>query len=191
MLSVLFECDGAQIGVAQIYLALDHVVPGRAIGILEVRHKGAGAAVERIDDHFPISRTGDFDTTILDIGRHWRDYPTAIAYMLGCGQKVGQRSTIELFLTYSPCCQQGLTGRFKLGGELYKKRQGIGRKYSGKCGRYASADRETARQIWGVDHVFSCGREEMPPRKLEEQKYNYANKAVRSAFAWINIVLRY
>ena len=81
--AVLLEGNCAQISVAQVKLPLDHVLPGRTIGVFEIGHKGTGTAVERVDDHLAISRTGDLDTAILDVRRNRRHNPLSNANVFG------------------------------------------------------------------------------------------------------------
>ena len=59
--------------VAQVDLALDQVLPGRRVGVLEVGHEDLGAGVERVDDHLAVDRAGDLDPAILQIGGNRRD----------------------------------------------------------------------------------------------------------------------
>ena len=103
LLAVLFERDGAQIGVTQIDLALDHVFPRRAIGVLKVGHEGAGTAVQRIDDHLPVGRAGDFSAPILDVERQCGHHPVAVADVFRFGQEIRQFACIEFFLLSRTC----------------------------------------------------------------------------------------
>ena len=54
--------------VAQVELALDHVVPGRRVGVLEVGHEPVGARVQRVDDHLAVGRPGDLHPALLAAG---------------------------------------------------------------------------------------------------------------------------
>src|SRR3712207_8986328 len=42
--------------VAEIGLALEHVVPRRTVRVLKVSHVRAGAGVEGVDQHLPVDR---------------------------------------------------------------------------------------------------------------------------------------
>ena len=79
----LLERDGAQICIAQIDLALNHVRPGRAVGVLEVSHEGIRPRVEGVDHHLAVCRTGDFDAAILNVCGARGDFPVAVTNVFG------------------------------------------------------------------------------------------------------------
>ena len=62
--SLLYETDAPAYGIVQVDLAFNHVGPGRAVGVLEVRHESGGTRVERVDHHFAIGRPRDLDATV-------------------------------------------------------------------------------------------------------------------------------
>src|SRR5919204_5577204 len=64
VLAALLEADRAATGIAQVQLAIDHVVPGRTVRVLEVRHEGGGAGIQRIDHHLAVGGPGDLDTPV-------------------------------------------------------------------------------------------------------------------------------
>jgi hypothetical protein len=53
-------------GLVEVDLALDLVVPLRAVGILEVGHVGVGARVVGVDDHLGFDRAGDFGAAAFE-----------------------------------------------------------------------------------------------------------------------------
>ena len=84
--------------IAHVDLAADLVLPGGRARILEVRHEHAGAGVERVDHHLAIGRAGDLHAAVLQVGRHRRDLPFAVADVLRLGQEIGQAAGIDLDL---------------------------------------------------------------------------------------------
>ena len=83
------ERDRPLEGVGEIHLAFDAVLPGRRVRVLEVGHEHLGAGVERVDHHLPVDRAGDLDAAVLDLRRHGRDPPVALADALRLGRKSG------------------------------------------------------------------------------------------------------
>src|SRR4029078_3780253 len=58
------ERDRALDRVAEVDLALDHVLPGRRIRVLEVGHEYVGAAIERVDHHLAVGGAGDLHAAV-------------------------------------------------------------------------------------------------------------------------------
>jgi len=117
--------DFAVDGVAQIDLAVDHVLPGRGGRILEIGHERLHRCVERIDDHLAIDRPGDFYASIQKIRRHRRNAPGGGACRGGFRQEFRQCAGIQLLLplrargsypwrraSRSKCCAKGRAFRF-------------------------------------------------------------------------------
>ena len=65
-------------GVAQVDLALDHVLPRGGVGILVVREPHLGARVHRVDGHLAVRRSGDLDATVVESGARTRDAPRRV-----------------------------------------------------------------------------------------------------------------
>ena len=82
--------DRALDRVAQVALPLDHVAPGRGVGVLEVGHEPVGARVQRVDDHLAVGGAGDLDPALLHVGRDRLDRPVALADLPRVGQEVEQ-----------------------------------------------------------------------------------------------------
>src|SRR5205814_2156037 len=112
------EADRAAHGVAQVDLAVDHVVPGRAVRVLEVRHERRGAGVERVDDHLALGRAGDLDPALEHVLRLRRDDPLCFADLLGLGEEVGARTGVELLLPRPATSEQLLAPAFEAPVEL-------------------------------------------------------------------------
>ena len=101
--SILFslgtgEADRAADGFAEVPLALDQVVPGRRIGVLEVGHVDTCAGVQRVDDHLAVRRPGDLHAAVLQVVGHGRHGPVGPADVLGFGKEVGKLPRVELAL---------------------------------------------------------------------------------------------
>ncbi len=80
-------------------LAADHVVPGRRGRVLEVRHVGLRAGIERVDDHLAVvDGARDFGTAVEQVLRDRRDLPVALADILSFGQEVGELARVEALL---------------------------------------------------------------------------------------------
>ena len=69
-------------------MPVDHVVPRRGVGVLEVGHEPVGARVQRVDRHLAIGRPGDLDPPLLHVLRDGRDGPVALADLARVGQEV-------------------------------------------------------------------------------------------------------
>jgi hypothetical protein len=87
--------DRAVERVREVALPLDAVLPGRRVGVLEVRHEHPRARVERVDHHLPVDRPGDLNPTVGDLVGERRDPPVALADGHGLGEEVGQLTAGE------------------------------------------------------------------------------------------------
>ena len=100
------EVDGAAVGVTQIDLAANVVVPGRGVRVLKVGHEGAGAAVQRVDDHLAVHGAGDLDAAVDEARRRRRTAPVAGADVRGLRQKVRQLAGVNRRLPELAAAQQ-------------------------------------------------------------------------------------
>jgi hypothetical protein len=75
LLAVLLQRNAAPHSVAQVDLPIDHVVPGGAVRVLEIRHEGGGAAIERVDHHLAVGGSGDLDAPVEQVFRLRSDAP--------------------------------------------------------------------------------------------------------------------
>lgn len=98
--------NGAVDRIAQVDLALDHLVPGRGQGVLEVGHEDLDVGVEGIDHHFALDRAGDLHTAVLQIGGDAAHRPVTIANMGGLWQEVRQLAAIDTGLACDSLLQQ-------------------------------------------------------------------------------------
>ncbi len=94
-------------------------------------------------DHLAIDRPGDLDAAVLDVGRHRRARPVALAHGARLGQEIGQLAGIELAPGASRAGQQlaaaAAEGALQLGGEG----DGLGREDLRVLGRDAAGDLDT------------------------------------------------
>ena len=114
--------------IAQVELPIDVVRPRRRVRVFEVRHEDVRAAVERVDDHLPIDRTGDLDPPILQIVRNVRDGPFALANLVRLRQKVRKLAAIDARLASLARRQQLLAPRVESPMQSRHKRKRVFRK---------------------------------------------------------------
>jgi len=60
-------------GVVDVALTVDDVLPGRRVGVLEVRHEDLCAGVQRVDHHLAVDRAGDLRPAVGQVGGRRRD----------------------------------------------------------------------------------------------------------------------
>ena len=75
--------------IGEVPLALDAVLPGRRVRVLEVGHEDLRARVERVDHHLPVDRAGDLDAPVGDLVGERRDPPVASRTSAVSGRKSG------------------------------------------------------------------------------------------------------
>ena len=97
--------------VAQVDLAFDQIVPAGRVGVLEIRHVDIGAAIERVDHHLAVDRTGDFDAAVEQILGQRRHGPIRLADALGLRREIGPPAGIEPGLGLGPELQEPLALR--------------------------------------------------------------------------------
>jgi hypothetical protein len=105
------EVDPPVDGVAQVELALDHVLPQRGVGVLEVGQPDPGAGVERVDGHLAFGRSGHLDPPIGQILWSGCDLPVAITDAPRFGEKVQPSGARYLGATSGPSPQQLVSTR--------------------------------------------------------------------------------
>ncbi len=102
----IVEGNGSAHRVVQIRLALDQIVPGRRVRVLEIGHVNAGAAIQCVDHHFAVDRAGDLGAAVLDVARDWGHPPIGVADRLGLGREVGLPAGVEPVLDVGPAIEQ-------------------------------------------------------------------------------------
>src|SRR5207245_3901667 len=98
----------------QVDLPVHHVVPGRAVRILEVRHEGGGARIQRVDHHLAVGGAGELDAAVEQVLRLRRYLPLPLSYFPGAGKKIGQRAAVEFFVPRSAAREQVLAPRLEM-----------------------------------------------------------------------------
>ena len=158
MATVLFKGNGAPDRVAQIDLTIDHIEPGRTVGILKIGHERGSTAIERVDDHLAISRPGDLYTSIQHVMRLRRDGPFRGANMRGLGQKIGHLPGIEPQLASGPQGEQFSAALLMCAMQLRYKFKCRRRQYLSEFGAHFCAHHNTGRHGQGnvcCTHDFS------------------------------------
>ena len=122
----MYETDAPAHGIVQVDLAFNHVGPGRAVGVLEVRHESGGARVERVDHHFAVGRPGDLDTTVQQIFRLRRDRPFLGTKRRGFGNEIGEFAGVKFPLARRAPREQVLAARFEGAIQFGDEPQGCG-----------------------------------------------------------------
>ena len=106
--------DGAASGVVKVHVTVDVVRPHRRVGVFEVGHEDICAAVERIDDHLAIDRSGDLDATVDEIVWNRSDGPVAFANLARLGEEVGKLAGVESSFALLAFSEQRFTPRVEL-----------------------------------------------------------------------------
>ena len=146
LLAALLERDRAADRVAQVELALDHVRPGRAVRVLEVRHEGRRAAVERVDHHLAVGRAGDLDAAVEEVRRLVRDLPLRLADRLRLGEEIGQPAGVEVLLPRLAAGEELLPAAFELAMQLRDERERFRGQDGGVVGRDRAGDLDAGGQ---------------------------------------------
>ncbi len=138
-------------------VALDLVLPGRRVRVLEVGHEALGARVERVDDQLAVGRAGDLDAAVLRSRR------------AAAGPTTSASSRISRVSSRKPdgaprsarACSSSLaasrrTGRGDRRRRRARRRRGSrrgGRRWSGRCpaSRSAPSDRVVQQRHGVVD----------------------------------------
>ena len=129
--SLLYETDAPAYGIAEVDLAFNHVGPGRAVGVLEVRHESGGARVERVDHHLAVGRPGDLDATVQQIFRLRCDRPFLGAKRSGFRNEIGEFAGVKFSLARRAPREQVLAARFE--GAMQFRDEGQGRGCQNPC----------------------------------------------------------
>ncbi|CAM5620989.1 hypothetical protein SCYAM73S_08178 [Streptomyces cyaneofuscatus] len=119
------EVDAALVGVGQVELAEDHVLPGGSGGVLEVGEPDAGARVERVDRHLAVGRTGDLHPAVVQRRRGGRDLPGVVrADRRRLGQEVQRGGAGDLGAALGAPGEQLIAARRELPVQLGHEREG-------------------------------------------------------------------
>jgi hypothetical protein len=95
----LLEVDLTTVGVVEVNLTVDHVIPSRGAGVLEISHISIDIRVERIHNHLPISGAGDLNTAIHQTRSRSGTFPCGVlADVLGLREEVRKNTAVKLSL---------------------------------------------------------------------------------------------
>ncbi len=112
------ELDRPLERVRQVALALDAVLPGGRIRVLEIGHEHLRAGVERVDHHLPLDRPGDLDAPVGDLVGKRGNPPVAGADLRRPGQEVRQLAGTEPCRPLVALREQLVAARAKLALEI-------------------------------------------------------------------------
>jgi hypothetical protein len=126
-LAVLLQRERAANRSLQVDLALNLVVPLRAVAVLKVGHVAVGTAVEGVDHHLRVYRAGDLHAAALKRLGQRRNLPVARSDVRGLSQKIRPLAGIEPLGALHPRLEQCLTARLKRAVQLGHQRQRIWR----------------------------------------------------------------
>ena len=118
--------DGTLHRVPKIDLALDVVLPGWRVRILEVSHEDIGAGVQRIDDHFAVDRSGNLDAAVKQVTRNGRHLPIGFADDGRLRKEIRHLSAVDLPLHLPAPREQFLPSGFEGIRELHEKGRRFG-----------------------------------------------------------------
>ncbi|OIQ92942.1 hypothetical protein GALL_251570 [mine drainage metagenome] len=155
-LAALLEIDPPPDGVYDVDLALDLVRPERRVGIFEVGHVGIGAAIQGVDDHFAIDRTGDLDASAKQILGQRSDGPVAVSDGGGFRQEVRPYAGIQAGLNLDALLQEFLAARFEAAAKLGDEIECFESEDLGECRRNRGLDFDAGGQ-WRA-HIVSWFR---------------------------------
>ena len=141
------ELDRPAHRIEQIGLALDHVVPGGRVGILEISHEHARPAIERVDHHLAVGRAGDLDAPIADVVGDRRHPPVAVADRLGFGQEIGFPSAVEALLDFGAAVEKAAALGAEFALEPGEKRDRLRGQHLVAAGWQFGGDRDPSRQV--------------------------------------------
>ena len=159
-LAARVEGNRAAHRVAQVDLPVDHVEPGRAVGVLEVRHEGGGAAVERVDHHLAVGRPGDLDAPVEHVLRLRRNLPVRVADLLRLGQEIRQLAGVEFLLARRAAREQFLAARLELAVQLGDERERPRRQDRRELGRDRRGNLHAVGEWIGSVHGAENSRDE-------------------------------
>ena len=125
----VIEGDGAGDRVAHVLLALEHVMPGRTVGILEVRHPATRPGVEGVDGHLAVGRTGQLDAPIPQVVGDGCYLPVAVTDLLRLRQKIGHLAGVYPLLALGPLLQQLVDPAGELPRQLRHEGHRVGREH--------------------------------------------------------------
>ena len=133
------EVDVPGVGVGQVELAEDHVLPGGRGGVLEVREPHPGARVEGVDGHLAVGGAGDLDPAVVQGVRGRGDLPGVVGADRGglreeverggagdLGAALGAAGEELVTPGREPPVQLGHEGERRFGEDLFLPGQGLG-----------------------------------------------------------------
>jgi hypothetical protein len=154
VLAALLEVDLAANGIVQVDLAVDHVLPGRGRGVLEIGHVGPDIGVESVDDHLAVGRTGDLDAAVNQARSRGSTLPGVILTdVLSLGEEVEELAIIEGSLAIDTALEESLAGRVEGAVEDGEEGTGVlGENLAGIVGDAAEDGNTLKVSVGGLSH---------------------------------------
>src|ERR1700730_2746174 len=120
------ELDRSANRIAKVDLAFDHVCPSRRIGIFAIGHENFRTRIERVDYHFSIGWTRNFDPSILKIRGDRSNCPSRFSNLLCFGEEIWCLAGIDFGLSSCSSRQQFFAAPIELAVEFRYKTECIG-----------------------------------------------------------------
>jgi hypothetical protein len=119
------ELEGAGDRVAQVELALDHVLPQRGVGVLVVGQPHLGPGVQRVDRHLRVGGSGDFGAAVAKARRRIGDLPVALPDILGLLEETQGAAGRQVVVASHPRTEQLAPTRLELAVQAGQERPGV------------------------------------------------------------------
>src|ERR671912_1679565 len=132
----IVESDGAFDGLFHVELALQHVVPGGAVGVLEVCHPAARPRVQRVDRHLSVGGAREFHAPVLKVVWDRRDLPVALPDLPRLRQEIRHLAGADSLLPLGPHGKELFHSPPVLPRELGHESDSFGREYPGELVRH-------------------------------------------------------
>jgi hypothetical protein len=123
----LHEGDRPAHRVLEVRLAFDEVFERGRGRVLEVRHEHVRAAVQGVDDHLAVDRTGDLDAPVAEIGRSLGDLPRRSADLARLVEEARTFTGVEAGLDALTSREELPASRAKMALEISDESQGLRR----------------------------------------------------------------
>src|SRR5215204_2310938 len=131
----VIEGDGAFDRIFHVELALQHVVPGGAVGVLEVSHPAARPRVQRVDRHLSVGWPRQLHTPVLKVVWDRRDLPVALPALPRLRQEIRHLAGADSLLPLGPHGKELFHSPPVLPRELRHESDSRGREYPGELVR--------------------------------------------------------
>ncbi|KAI6775412.1 hypothetical protein HG530_002170 [Fusarium avenaceum] len=125
----LLEVNLTTVGVVEVDLTVDHVIPSRGAGrlTLEIGHVSIDIRVERVHNHLPVSGAGDLNTAVHQTRSRSGTFPCGVlADVLGLREEVRKNTAVKLSLASLATLKEDLTALVERAVQEGEKGEGLG-----------------------------------------------------------------